>query len=166
MNSFHQVNDFYLCLFVCLHCSKWEAIAFSELQVFLLLSVDWEYFNYKPDKARLEWWVFLMALLRSFFGDNNISGHICLAVYLGHKKLTLHVMEHQTTISLMVLLWGSTVTLEYQHLVTIDTWFPCNTGVFINSHISGCVLYRIMYKYICRCNSLSFREENLCFSSI
>lgn len=37
-----------------------------------------------------------------FFGNNHVSAHICIAAYLGHKKLSLHVMEHQTTISLMV----------------------------------------------------------------
>lgn len=39
-----------------------------------------------------------------FFGNNNVSAHIRIAVYLQHKKLSLHAMEHQTTISLIVLL--------------------------------------------------------------
>lgn len=54
MNPFYQVKDFYLYLFACLHCRIWETIAFSELQGFLLLTVDWEYFNYKSKKARLQ----------------------------------------------------------------------------------------------------------------
>lgn len=39
-----------------------------------------------------------------FSDNNNVSAHICIAVYLRHKKLSLYAMEHQTTISLMVLL--------------------------------------------------------------
>lgn len=39
-----------------------------------------------------------------FFGNNNVAAHVCVAVYLWYKKVSLYVMEHQTTISLMVLL--------------------------------------------------------------